>query len=61
MTDNLVWLYWCRGLTLERWRQECRLVDERLRSNLIRSTLLGLQQRLYKTRPYVREFKRVQS
>ena len=38
--ENLMWMYWCRGLTLERWRFECRLVEERLRSNLIRSTLL---------------------
>lgn len=32
MTDNenLVWMFWCRGLTLERWREECRLVEERL-------------------------------
>jgi hypothetical protein len=22
-------MYWCRGLTLERWRSECRLVEER--------------------------------
>ena len=29
MTENLLWLYWCQGLTLERWRQECRLVEER--------------------------------
>jgi hypothetical protein len=29
MTENLGWMYWCRGLTLERWRQECRLVEER--------------------------------
>ena len=31
MTDNenLGWMYWCRGLTLERWRSECRLVEER--------------------------------
>ena len=29
MTENLVWMYWCRGLTLERWRQECLLVEER--------------------------------
>ena len=27
--DHLVWMYWCRGLTLERWRSECRLVEER--------------------------------
>jgi hypothetical protein len=27
--DNLGWMYWCRGLTLERWRSECRLVEER--------------------------------
>jgi hypothetical protein len=27
--DNLTWLYWCSGLTVERWRQECRLVEER--------------------------------
>jgi len=24
-----MWLYWCRGVTLERWRQECLLVEER--------------------------------
>jgi hypothetical protein len=29
MAENLVWMYWCRGLTLERWREECRLVEER--------------------------------
>ena len=29
MAGNLVWLYWCPGLTLERWRCECRLVEER--------------------------------
>jgi hypothetical protein len=31
MTDNenLVWMFWCRGLTFERWREECRLVEER--------------------------------
>jgi hypothetical protein len=29
MAENLGWLYWCRGLTLERWRSECRLVEER--------------------------------
>ena len=29
MTENLLWLYWCPGLTLERWLQECRLVEER--------------------------------
>jgi len=29
MTENLVWMYWCRGLTPERWRSECRLVEER--------------------------------
>jgi hypothetical protein len=23
------WLYWCPGLTLERWEEECRLVEER--------------------------------
>jgi len=23
------WLYWYSGLTLERWREECRLVEER--------------------------------
>ncbi len=22
-------LYWCSGLTRERWREECRLVEER--------------------------------
>ena len=27
--ENLVWMFWCRGLTLERWREECRLVEER--------------------------------
>jgi hypothetical protein len=27
--DHLGWMYWCRGLTLERWRSECRLVEER--------------------------------
>ena len=27
--ENLTWMYWCRGLTLERWRSECRLVEER--------------------------------
>jgi hypothetical protein len=27
--DQLGWMYWCRGLTLERWRSECRLVEER--------------------------------
>ncbi len=26
MTDSLGWMYWGRGLTLERWRCECRLV-----------------------------------
>src|SRR6202040_1646419 len=29
VTDSLGWMYWCRGLTLERWRSECRLVEER--------------------------------
>ena len=29
MTENLLWLYWCPGLTPERWRQGCRLVEER--------------------------------
>src|ERR1700674_5242862 len=29
VTENLVWMVWCRGLTLERWRQECLLVEER--------------------------------
>jgi hypothetical protein len=24
-----LWLYWCPGLTLERWQEECRLVEER--------------------------------
>jgi len=23
------WLYWCPGLAPERWREECRLVEER--------------------------------
>lgn len=23
------WLYWCPGLTPERWQEECRLVEER--------------------------------
>ena len=29
MTEDhdCAWLYWCRGLTLERWREECRLVE----------------------------------
>jgi hypothetical protein len=22
------WLYWCPGLTLERWQEECRLVED---------------------------------
>jgi hypothetical protein len=26
--ENFAWLYWCRGLTLDRWRCECRLVEE---------------------------------
>jgi HD-GYP domain-containing protein (c-di-GMP phosphodiesterase class II) len=26
---DCAWLYWCRGLTLERWWEECRLVEER--------------------------------
>ena len=26
---DCAWLYWCRGLTLERWREECRLAEER--------------------------------
>lgn len=26
---DCAWLYWCPGLTLERWREECRLVEER--------------------------------
>jgi hypothetical protein len=29
VTDSLGWMYWCRGLTQERWREECRLVEER--------------------------------
>jgi hypothetical protein len=28
-TLALWWLYWCPGLTLERWQEECRLVEER--------------------------------
>ncbi len=27
--ENFAGLYWCRGLTLDRWRSECRLVEER--------------------------------
>jgi hypothetical protein len=23
------WLYWCPGLTLRRWQEECQLVEER--------------------------------
>jgi hypothetical protein len=23
------WLYWCPGLTLERWQEECQLVEKR--------------------------------
>src|SRR5450759_3318156 len=26
---DYAWLYWCPGLTLERWQEECRLVEER--------------------------------
>jgi len=26
---DYAWLYWCQGLTPERWREECRLVEER--------------------------------
>jgi hypothetical protein len=26
---DCAWLYWCPGLTLERWQEECRLVEER--------------------------------
>ena len=26
---NYTWLYWCQGLPLERWQEECRLVEER--------------------------------
>jgi len=30
LTDHdCAWLYWCPGLTLERWQEECRLVEER--------------------------------
>ena len=25
---DCAWLYWCPGLTLERWREECRLIEE---------------------------------
>ena len=28
-SSSCVWLYWCPGLTLRRWQEECRLVDER--------------------------------
>jgi hypothetical protein len=28
-TLALWWLYWCPGLTPERWQEECRLVEER--------------------------------
>jgi hypothetical protein len=27
--ENLGWMYWCRGPTLRRWQEECRLVEER--------------------------------
>jgi hypothetical protein len=26
---DYTWLYWCPGLTLRRWQEECRLVEER--------------------------------
>jgi hypothetical protein len=26
---DCAWLYWCQGLTPERWQEECRLVEER--------------------------------
>jgi hypothetical protein len=26
---DCAWLYWCPGLAPERWREECRLVEER--------------------------------
>jgi hypothetical protein len=26
---DCTWLYWCPGLTLERWQEECQLVGER--------------------------------
>jgi hypothetical protein len=26
---DCAWLYWYQGLTLERWQEECRLVEER--------------------------------
>jgi hypothetical protein len=26
---DYAWLYWCPGLALERWREECRLVEGR--------------------------------
>jgi hypothetical protein len=26
---NSAWLYWYPGLTLDRWQEECRLVEER--------------------------------
>jgi hypothetical protein len=29
VTENLLWLYWCPGLTIQRWQEECRLVEER--------------------------------
>jgi hypothetical protein len=29
MPNRDQWLYWCPHLTLERWREECRLVEER--------------------------------
>ena len=28
-SSNCWWLYWCPGLTLERWQDECRLVEDR--------------------------------
>jgi hypothetical protein len=28
-TLALWWLYWCPGLTLRRWEEECQLVEER--------------------------------
>ncbi len=28
-SGHCLWLYWCPGLTLERWQEECRLVEER--------------------------------
>ncbi len=44
VTENLGWMYWCRGLTLRRWRQECRLVKERfsLFSVFCRASLFGI-------------------